>query len=285
MAKSSLRKALPLMAGALLLTHCSCDFFGTAGALLVSENDELRLGQQFDARLRTNDTVKAEYPVFKPRKEHPEDVEFQNYVVGLGNEIVAALPEEEKLSYPFTFTILDTNIENAFAVPGGYVYIYTGIIHNMKDESELVGVLGHEISHITRHHYRKSMSEDAAFSLLLQALVGNDSSALVQLVAGSFKSLTLLKASRNNEADADYYGTLKAGLVKRNPLGIAKFFGRVKSQGFAFFSTHPDPGDRVGDVTDEVNTSGILKPIADDSAATNYRTRFQLKAAPILQRP
>src|SRR5690606_32141650 len=112
---------LPIIMGSLLLTHCSCDFFGTAGALLISEDDEVELGREFDLQLRTKDTAGA-YPIYVPR--NAEETAFQNYVLGLAEEVLAAVPAKERPDYDFTFTLIDKDVENAFAVPGGYVYIY-----------------------------------------------------------------------------------------------------------------------------------------------------------------
>ncbi len=276
--KNSHRKfVIPMLAAAVLLTRCSCDFFGTTGALLVSESDEMKLGAEFDNQLRNVDSIKVNFPLYKANT--PEKLAFQNYVTDLAKEIVAAIPNEDKPGYPFTFTLVDTAIENAFAVPGGYVYIYTGIIKKMKDEAELTGVLGHEIAHVTRHHYRDAMAKDAALSLLLQALLGNDAGKLTQMVAGSFFQLASLKVTRSNEAEADEYGTIHTALVKRNPMGIAKFFSRYPGSGFGWLSTHPDPPDRVGSVTAEVNADVGYKALAADSLVTNYQTRFEQKTA------
>jgi beta-barrel assembly-enhancing protease len=278
MKTSNIKKLLPVLLGAVLLTRCSCDFFGSAGALFVSENDEVELGKEFDRQLNTVDSVKAEYPIYVANT--PEKVAFQKYVKGLADEIVAAIPTNKKPGYDFHFTLIDKDIENAFAVPGGYVYIYTGIIKKMQDESELSGVLSHEIAHITMHHYRDAMAKDASFSILLQALFGNSSSQLTQLVAGSIHSLAALQVTSRNEAEADEVGTENVGRINRNPLGIAKFFSRYASGGLlAWISTHPDPPNRVRDVTAEVNASTSLKAIAADSATTNYKSRFVTNTA------
>src|SRR4051812_32943365 len=77
MSVSQAKRLLPILLGAVLLTRCSCDFFGTTGALLVSENDETKLGLQFDANLRTADSAKLQYPLYVPKTK--DDTAFQNY--------------------------------------------------------------------------------------------------------------------------------------------------------------------------------------------------------------
>ena len=265
----------PVLLAAVLLSRCSCDFFGTTGALFVSEDDEMRLGSQFDSTLNNVDSIKAkgEYPVYAPKSA--DSIALQTYVSNLGKEILNSIPKDDRPGYDFKFTLIDKDVINAFAVPGGYVYIYTGILKNMKDESELACVLGHEIAHVTNHHYRDAMAKDGAMSLLLQVLLGNDSGKLAQLVGQTFYGLAGLKVSRDNESEADFYGTKYAGNIKRNPLGVAKFFGRMPAEGLAaMVSTHPAPETRVADVRDEVAKSSTLTALANDSATTNYASRF-----------
>lgn len=265
------RFLIPL-AAAVMLTRCSCDFFGATGALLISEDDEMRLGKSFDSTLANTDSGKIQFPIYAPKSADSQKV--VTYVNNLANEILQGIPEEGRPGYDFKFTLIDDSVINAFAVPGGYVYIYTGIIKNMKDESELACVLGHEIAHVTRHHYRDAMAKDAGLSILLQILVGKDGGKLAQFVGQSLGSLAQLQVSQSNESEADFYGTKYAGTIKRNPLGVAKFFSRMPSTGLAWFSTHPPPADRVKDVEDEVEKSSSLKALAADSATTDYKSRF-----------
>ncbi len=269
---SHAKRYLPLALCAVLLTRCACDFFGTTGALLISEDDESKLGAEFDNQLRTKDTANA-YPVYNAST--PEKAAFRDYVTNLAKEILAKIPADKKPGYKFTFTIIDKDVENAFAVPGGYVYIYTGIIKKMRNESELTGVLGHEIAHVTQHHYRDAMAKSAALSLLVQALLGNDAGQITQLVASNFAALAQLKVSRDNESQADYFGTQYTGAVGRDPLGIATLFSRFDAGGPPqWLSTHPAPANRVADVQDEVKGSATLAAVAADSVNTNFTARF-----------
>jgi len=275
------RLLLPI-AAILVLSRCSCDPFSATGALLISESDESRLGFSFDSTLAQTDSGKAAYPIFAPKSD--DSAKARDYVVNLANEILQAIPKDDRPGYDFKFTIIDKDIINAFAVPGGYVYIYSGIIKSMKDESELACVLGHEITHVTHHHYRDAMAKEAGLSLLLQALLGNNAGQLTQLIGQTLDQLAVLKVSRDNESEADHYGTQYAGSVGRNPLGVAKFFSRMPPEGLAAMaSTHPAPETRVADVEDEVQSSASLKALAADSAVTNYTSRF-LQATAVLRK-
>jgi predicted Zn-dependent protease len=151
----------------------------------------------------------------------------------------------------------------------------------MRDESELAGVLAHEISHVTQHHYRDALAKQAGISLLIDALVGDDQGAIKQLVAQTFFSLAGLAVTRSNESEADKFGTRDLGLIERNPLGIAKYFTRVPNPGPQWLSSHPAPENRVESVESQVEASATLKALAADSAQTNYKSRFDAMTAVI----
>jgi beta-barrel assembly-enhancing protease len=259
-----------------LLVFVQCaGFFTGAGKALVSDADEAKLGAEFNRALTTNDTAKQEMPVFVPKNQAQTDL--QNYIIGLAQEIVANLPAGERPKYNFTYTLIDKDVENAFAVPGGYVYIYTGILKKMQDESELVGVLGHEITHVTHHHYREQLAKNATLGLALQGvLVASGSGQPGQLAAGAVFQLAGLKFSRGDETDADEGGTKGLARTGRNPLGIAKYFTRAKSAGVPeWLSSHPGNRNRVKAVNKMVNADPTMKALAADSARTNYRERYQ----------
>lgn len=236
---------LPLLALVMSLNQCSCS--DTLGSFFVTEQDEARIGAQFDAELQTKS---ADYPLY--RTTTAQRIEFAQYVQNVFDKVLADIPSSQKPDYPFKLTIIDANVENAFAVPGGYVYIYTGIIGSMQSESELAGVLAHEIAHVTQHHYRDAMMKTAGISLVVQALAGNDSSVLKSAVKGLFTQLAELKVSRSNEDEADAYGTRYLGYAGWDPYGIADFFSRMPSTGIEWLSTHPDPATRVQAVKDLV---------------------------------
>lgn len=262
-----------------VILFAQCAFFGFAGPLLVSESDEARLGAEFDAQLRTDPEARKEYPVFVANTAARQA--FQNYILNLAAEVYAKVPAKERPGYAFKFTLIDADVNNAFAVPGGYVYIYTGIVKSMKDESELAGVIGHEIAHVTRHHYRDALAKQTGMSILFQALLGNDAGQLTQVVAQTFGTLASLSVSRDNETDADGAGTRYLAATGRNPLGIAKYFERVKNPGPQWLSTHPAPANRVETIKAQVRTNATYSALAANSAVTDYKSRFDQMTAVI----
>ncbi len=272
--KSTVTAALTASLSIGMLTHCA-GFFNQEGEMLVSDADEAKLGAQFNNTLTTNDTAKREMPIYAPK--NGAQTNAQNYVLGLCKEIIAAIPPQEKPSYPFSCTLIDKDVENAFAVPGGYVYVYTGLIKKLKDESELSGVLGHEITHVTHHHYRRQLAKNTTLGLALDVALGAAGAGQGgQLAAGALFQLAGLKFTRSDEAEADQGGTVITARMGRNPMGIAKYFQRAKSAGTPeWLSDHPGNKNRVQAVTKTVNGNAQFRRLASDSSVTNYASRFQ----------
>jgi predicted Zn-dependent protease len=266
-----------LIASASLTLFAQCALLGYAGPLLVSESDESRLGAEFDKHLRTDPAAMKEYPVYVANT--PERKAFQDYILGLAQGVYEAVPKKEKPGYAFHYTLIDADVQNAFAVPGGYVYIYTGIVKTMKDESELAGVLGHEIAHVTQHHYRDALAKETGLSVLIQVLAGENASELKKVVAQTFGTLASLSVSRDNESDADENGTRYLAATGRNPLGIAKYFERVKNPGPQWLSTHPAPKNRVATVKAQVSKNTAYTALANNAAVTDYKARFDQMTA------
>ena len=259
---------------AVLMAGCA-GILDTAGRLLVSEEEERRLGEAFHHHLLTNDTAKREMPVFVPQSA--ADAHMERYVQEVFRTLVENIPSDRKLGYPLRLTLLESPEENAFAVPGGYVYLTTGMLDALRTEAELAGVLGHEIAHITGHHYREALARNAALSAALQLLLaGTNGGQAASMGAGLFQQLAALRFSRGNEADADEQGTLLLGATDRNPLGIASYFGRAEGGPVPeWLSTHPGPENRVENIQSLVESRPELARLAEDSLRTSHRERFQ----------
>ncbi len=261
--RSRLFKVLPLLVLSMSLSQCSCS--DVMGSVFVSEADELRLGQQFDADLRANST---EYPLYT------SDPSVGAYVQNVFDKVSAAIPSDERPSYPLQkVQMIDKDsVVNAFAVPGGYIYVYTGLIRALKNENELAAVLGHEISHVTHHHYRNQLAKQYGVQTLVSLLTGTNSQ-VAQVAAG----LAGLSFSRDDEYDADNSGTSLIGTAGYNPLGVATFFERQGTGStITILSTHPDNADRVAKVKAQVNGSSSLKALAYGSDGNPRTDNLQL---------
>ncbi len=255
------------------MMQCSCS--DTLGSLFISEDDELRLGTEFDVQLRS-EVNREEYPIYNASTV--EKQEFQEYIETTFESVYNAIPKSERPAYPFKVAIIEKDVINAFAVPGGYIYVYTGIVNKANNEAELAGVLAHEMAHITKHHYRDAVMKQAGLSILMDALLGENASQLSQAVASMFSTLSQLKVSRENEDDADATGTRYLGDSRRNPTGIATLFSRMPSSGIDWLSTHPASTDRVGAVNKLVGSEGAAKSW-DTSEEAKFQSRFEAARA------
>lgn len=143
-----------------------------------------------------------------------------------------------------TRIIYDDSTLNAFCTPGGYIYVFTGLIHYLDSEDQLAGVMGHEIAHADRRHSTDQLTKQYGVTLVLQAALGQES-ALAQVGAG----LLLLKYGRAAESEADEYSVKYLCPTDYNAAGGAGFFEKIEAAGGSstpeFLSTHPDPGDRI----------------------------------------
>ena len=147
-----MRKGTRFLLVALLLATTACatnPVTGKSQMSLLSEAEELAIGQQQDLEIR------REMGVY-------DDPKLQAYVTEIGQELARV---SHRPNLPWTFTIVDNPAINAFALPGGYIYVTRGILAYLDDESELAGVLGHEIGHVTARHAAQAYTRQAQASL------------------------------------------------------------------------------------------------------------------------
>jgi predicted Zn-dependent protease len=155
--------------------------------------------------------------------------------------------------YTFRFYIVEDETLNAFATPGGFVVLHSGLILKADSAEEVLGVLGHEIAHVTRQHSLKHIISSAGTFLLIQALLG-DASGLLAVVADAGPYLLSQQFSRDNERDADQTGfdyLVRAGV---DPAGMVRFFEKLQRESgerdavegtLNFLSTHPTTAERI----------------------------------------
>ena len=202
----------------------------------VSPAQELEIGKQGYA------PVLQEYGLY-------EDAALQAYVNAIGQKVarVSHLPD-----LAWHFTIVDDAAVNAFAMPGGYIYVTRGLLAYLNSDAQLAGVLGHEIGHVTRRHTASQMTQQqlygAGFAL------GSILSPTFQRYSGAAQqamSLLFLKFSRTDESQADELGveySTKAGYDSREIPATFAMLKRIGDQSGqrlpGFLETHPDPGDR-----------------------------------------
>jgi predicted Zn-dependent protease len=196
------------------------------------------------------------------------DPVMQEYVRGVGAK-VAAHAVSADYPYEYTFTVLDSDVVNAFALPGGPIFITRGLLFQLGDESQLAAVLAHEATHVAARHSAQQISQQMSVSVLISIASaalsrgktgGETSPAAAEQVAGLVANLANLRYSRKHETESDTFGLdymIRAGY---NPLGMVRvmeMFQRMEQQGGAggpeFLRTHPSPENRVEAIQARIN--------------------------------
>ena len=154
----------------------------------------------------------------------------------------------------------DDQTLNAFATPGGYLYVYTGLIYFLDREDDLAGVLGHEVAHSDQRHSSKQLQRTQGISILLSIVAGENADALTQVAGQIAGTLSGLSFSRAAEAEADDFSVKYLSNTKYACNGAAAFFQKLlqnqNQRNPEFLSTHPSPDSRVEDINAIAATLG-----------------------------
>jgi predicted Zn-dependent protease len=210
---------------------------------LLSVEQEVQIGKQAQAQMR---------------KDLPElrDPVVSAYINDIARRLtrVASGPK-----YPYSFTVANTREINAFALPGGPIWIHRGVLQVATNESQVAGVLAHEISHLARRHAAEQLTKVAIANWglgLLGAMLGNAGGAGAAQVAGGFlASSAFQRFSRDDERDADKVGLVLLTRAGWDARGMIELFdilrreeGRDPTSVEAFFSSHPSPTERIAEL-------------------------------------
>ena len=210
---------------------------GERQLILISENREIQMGREADI------AITAQLGLY-------DDPELAAYVEEIGFRLQAVA---ERPNLPWTFRLVDDPIVNAFALPGGFIYITRGILAHLNNEAQLAAVIGHEIGHVTGRHGAEQLSRArfAQIGLGLGSLV-SPTAAQISGVAGAGLGLLFLRYGRDDERQADALGFRYMDRSNYDPREMPHVFtllGRVTAAAGgrgtpSWLSTHPDPGDR-----------------------------------------
>ncbi|MCA9738937.1 MAG: M48 family metallopeptidase [Gemmatimonadota bacterium] len=220
----------------------------------VSEAQEIQMGREADAQIVASLGL---YP----------DSAVQRYVRGLGLRMAQ---ESERPNLPWTFRVVDDPVVNAFALPGGFVYITRGIMTHLTSEAELMGVLGHEIGHVTAKHSVNQISRQQLYTLGLGVgMVFSETVRQFGDVAMQSLQLLFLKYGRDDERQADELGfryMTGEGYDPREMSRVFDMLGQISAQGGQripeWLSTHPDPGRRAETILAMAQQAGGVPPNA-----------------------
>jgi predicted Zn-dependent protease len=237
--------------GALPLLAACATNPATGGSMLslVSEGQEIQMGQQYRAEVEREQGLYAD-PVLNA------------YVDSVGQALAAV---SERPDIPWSFGVVDDPVVNAFALPGGPIYLARGIMAHFNSEAELASVLGHEIGHVTARHIVEQMSRQqiAQLGMIASMIAVPDLMPYAEGLSGAL-GVVFLKFGRDDEAQSDELGFRYMTRLGYDPQGAVDMFKILDRQGEGsgraipeWASTHPDPGNRIAAAEQRIATSGI----------------------------
>jgi predicted Zn-dependent protease len=254
----------------LLLIVLACATTGPGGKkslIFIGADTEQSIGHEMDSTVRIENRIL-------------NDAQWQEYVTRIGNSIVAVCDRKD---IEYHFAIIDSNMVNAFAAPGGYVYFYTGLLKSMDNEAEFAAVAAHEISHLVGRHSIKRLQTTMGVSLLEQLVFGQNADALTAAVNVGL-GLAFAAYSRSDESEADNFGIqymIKAGYDPNAAVTMFEKLATMSQGDPSFFEklsmSHPDTKDRIDKSKALINS---LKPLPSELklGAEKYKTmRTRLK--------
>ena len=216
---------------------------GCAGTIsdinIFSDAQEVQLGKQFSRQIEQDLKIYS-------------DPTVTAYIDQLGQHLAN---HSQRQNITYHFKVVDTEVVNAFAIPGGYLYVNIGLIRAAENESELAGVIGHEIGHVVGKHGVKQMTRQLGLAAVAQLALGENQSKLKQMVAGLAANGVLMKYGRDAEREADIYAVQEMYDAGIDPEGMATFFEKLlklqkgkPSKLEQIFSTHPPTAERIATV-------------------------------------
>jgi len=248
------------------------------GFNLFSMEQDIEIGRQ------SAEEVEKQIPI-------PRLPAVDGFIGVIGQRLQAAIQGPE---FPYKFRVANLSDVNAFALPGGFMYINRGLIETADNEAELAGVMAHEMAHVALRHGTNQASKaylaQAGLGVLGGLIGGGQggTSQMIEAVGGFGLNAVFMKFSRTAEEQADVVGAQTLAKAGYNPWGMVTFFEKMhelsggdpgKFEGF--FSTHPAPSNRARRIQEEIGMLGSIRPVG--SAGSWVRVRQQLSQLPKAQ--
>lgn len=216
---------------------------------------------------------KEEYPVLDRVKYAQAYARMETIMRSIAQS--GAIPNATQ--FEWKLNLIDKPILNAFAVPGGHLYFYTGLIKYLDDESQMAGVMAHEMAHVGLRHSTAQMTKQYGVTALLSWVMGYNPSQTAQLAGQIVAALTTTAFSRSDEYQADAYAVRSLAGTEYDPRGVAGFFIKLEAEGAAsagvptFLSTHPSPADRVEKIYATWEAAGSKSGSGDGKFIPRYQ--------------
>jgi beta-barrel assembly-enhancing protease len=243
-----------------------------------SVQDDIKLGRQAAAE------AEQQFPLLR-------DGDVQSYVEEVGNRLVAAIPSEfQHPGFQYYFRVINARDINAFALPGGPMYVNRGMIQAARREGEMAGVMAHEAAHVALRHGTAQATKGQKYGLLAGilgiggAILGGPGGAAAQ-IASQGVGVYFLKFSREYETEADILGAQIMARAGYDPRDLAAMFQTIERQGGGssggFLSSHPSPSNRYARINQEAQYLRVQNPIRDTGEFARVQARLRgQQAAP-----
>lgn len=255
-----LKRSLYLIAiSVLFVAMPACDDNGVLP--IFQPSYDLQLGESLSLQIAADN---ATYPLLN-------NATANKYLQDIVDSIIKAPEMLYAKTFKYEVFIINSNVINAFAAPGGYIYVYTGLIKYLESEAEMAAILAHEIAHADKRHAVQRIQKEYGVSFLIDLLMPNNAGALANFAVELLTTAAFMKNSRNDEFEADEYSFkyLKSTNIWY-PAAGKDFFQRMynQSQGNpsifeTLFSTHPTDADRINRLDNLIKSNNI--PVATEA--------------------
>lgn len=220
-----------------------------AGAL-ISDEQEFQLGLQVHEQLKQENVKFLENP------------KVELYVEALARKLIEHANKDRRIEWKW-FVIDDAETVNAFATPGGRIYIYTGLLLAAETEAEVVGVLGHELGHVVGRHSARQLVAAYGLQTVASMALGQDAGDVAKVTAGLLGKGSLMAYGRDMELESDQYGARYASAAGYDPRGLAAFFEKLRAKYgdtgpvLTWISTHPSNTERITKVNELIAAENL----------------------------
>jgi predicted Zn-dependent protease len=240
-------KKLIIFLSAVILSCAVTGPGGKRSLILIPTDSEVKIGKEVVADVEKEEKVL-------------NDTEVLNYVNKVGQKIAKVCDRKD---VKYSFKVLDSEEINAFACPGGFIYIYKGLLKTMDNEAQLAAVLAHEVGHIVARHSIKRLQAAYGYAIVMEIALGDKMGKVARQAADAATGLILQGYGRENEYEADNYGTLYAKKSGYNPKGMIQVFEKFKKMEGSppnaiekLLSSHPPASDRIKNCNDQIKKVG-----------------------------
>jgi beta-barrel assembly-enhancing protease len=236
------------LAGSISFSGCGSGK-GGGGINLFTPAQDLELGRQVKQQIESDP---AQFPILPEQGNE----ELYRYIRGITNKILNTGKVNYRDEFAWEVKIInDSETLNAFCTPGGFIYVYTGLIKFLDSEDQLAGVMGHEIAHAALRHSTRQMTQIYGIAALTSIITGRADPGLIEQIA---LGLISLKFSRSHETQADEHSVIYLCATDYNAAGAAGFFEKLEghSNPPEFLSTHPNPGNRIQNIKGQAQQQG-----------------------------